>query len=260
MKNVYRATELIGNAYAKFIDGASPEVARWIIHKLQHTFGVAQDIMDIFYNEHSVYEMFTPEEHSLVKISGILHDLARFYQHKDGKVLSNRVFDHGQEAVKMLQDNPYLNDKKMLFAIAEHNKGKINYQNPLYTELTEDEKKKAVVLAKLVRDADKLENISSFIYYGIDLLWDAPKGGLSEGVKQDLLNKRMITPGNAKTAVDGLAYIGAWLNDIYFATTVNKLKNLDFINKCIAALPECGASNDDIKIIKQSLKYHIAKN
>ena len=31
MKNVYRATELIGNAYAKFIDGASPEVARWII-------------------------------------------------------------------------------------------------------------------------------------------------------------------------------------------------------------------------------------
>ena len=55
MENIYRATELISEAYGKFIGDASPEVRTWLVHKLKHTFGVAHDIMDIFQNEKAIY-------------------------------------------------------------------------------------------------------------------------------------------------------------------------------------------------------------
>lgn len=256
MENIYRATKLIGDAYAKFIADATPEVEVWLVHKLQHTFNVAQNIMDIFYGEKEIYKLFTPQERRLVKITGILHDLARFYQNIDGKHVSDKVFDHGVEAVKLLQDNPYLNDKKMLFAIYEHNKREINYDNPLYTSLPDDEKKKAELLAKLLRDADKLENIECFIYFDMVRLGTVPNGVLSEDIKTDLKNQSTVNYKSVKTNSDSAAITLGWSNDINFETTVKKLKELDFINKCINLMPNYGASEDDIKFLRENMCYH----
>lgn len=256
MENIYRATELVGEAYGKFIADASPEVRTWLVHKLKHTFGVAHDIMDIFQNEKAIYELFSPQERRMVEIAGILHDLGRFYQHKDGKNLSNKVFDHGAEAVKMLQDMPYFGDKRLLFAIYEHNRREINYKNPLYVALPDKEKQQAAIMAKLLRDADKLENIKCFAYYGIDRLGKAPDGVLSEPIKQDLLNKQTIDYSNIKTATDGLAMILSWNNDIYYATTVKRLKEIDFINLGIEAVSQHGSSNEDLELLRENIFYH----
>lgn len=257
MENLYRATKLIGDAYAKFIKDASPEVEAWLVHKLRHTFGVAHDIMDIFYGESKIYELFSPQERRLVEEAGILHDLGRFYQHKDGKHLSGKVFDHGAAAVKMLQDNPYFNDKRLLFAIYEHNRYKINYDNPMYLELSDADKTKADIMAKLVRDADKLENMRSFIYYDVVGIGSLGSGTLSESVRQDLINHDTISHASVKNDADSAAIMLSWINDINFKTTAKKLQEFDFIDKCIKQMPARGASQDDIKFLRDNLNYHI---
>ena len=193
MENIYRATELVGEAYGKFIGDASPEVRTWLVHKLKHTFGVAHDIMDIFQNEKTIYE---------------------------------------------------------------HNRREINYKNPLYVALPDKEKQQAAIMAKLLRDADKLENIKCFAYYGIDRLGKAPDGVLSEPIKQDLLNKQTVDYSNIKTATDGLAMILSWNNDIYYATTVKRLKEIDFINLGIEAVSQHGSSNEDLELLRENIFYH----
>lgn len=255
MKNIYKATKLVGDAYAKQIVGASPEVEIWLVHKLQHTFNVAEEIMDIFFGEKDVYSLFNEEERRMVKIAAVLHDLGRFYQHKDGHYISGKEFDHGWEAVKLIKDIAGVNDPKILFAIAEHNHKAIDYENPIYKAMTPEEQHKADIMAKLLRDADKIENINCFVYFGMERLGTIPDGGLSDGVKQDIVAKKTINYANVKTSSDSLAISLAWVNDIYYNTTVQKLKKLDFLNYGIEQIKERGASREDIAFLKEHLQY-----
>lgn len=257
MKKIYIATKMIGEAYAEFIKDASPEVEQWLTHKLRHTFGVAHEIMNIFYDEKNVYEMFAPDERELVEMTGILHDLARFYQHKNGKIIPSSEFDHGKAAVNLIKDNPQVSDQKMLFAIHEHNKFAIDYHNPLYCQLEETEKKKAEVLAKLLRDADKLENIRFFSYYGVERLAVMPQGNLSEAIKQNIKNHQTVDYKNVKTAADSLAVSLSWINDIYFVSTMECLRKLHFIENCLDLIGQRGASAEDIDFLHKNMTYEM---
>lgn len=256
MENIYKATKLIGDAYASQIVGANKNVETWLVHKLQHTFNVAEEIMSIFFGEKEIYNQFSAQECRMVKISAILHDLGRFYQHKDGHYISDKDFDHGWEAVKLIKDIKGVNDPKILFAIAEHNHKDIDYNNPIYKAMNPEEQRKADIMAKLLRDADKIENINCFVYFGMERLGTLPNGVLSEGVKDDIKAQRTINYGNVKNTADSLAISLAWVNDIYYDATVRKLKGLDFINLGVEQIKERGASNEDIAFLKEYLQYH----
>ncbi|MBQ9234995.1 MAG: HD domain-containing protein [Alphaproteobacteria bacterium] len=256
MENIYEASRLIGDAYASQIKDASPQVSVWLLHKLKHSFGVAHDIMDIFYAERDLFASFSPAERQLVEISAILHDLGRFYQHRNGQHLSNREYDHGIEAAKMLTGHPYFNQPALLFAIAEHNHFAIDYTNPYYTNLPPAQQKFASLMARLLRDADKLENMRYFAYHNIDRIGQLPQGVLSAGVKNCLRRRTNIISSEIRTASDGAVGKLAWINDICFASTLKRIKELDFIDSAILALKERGASDADIDFLKTHLNIN----
>ncbi len=256
MNKIYLATKLIGDAYASQIVNQNEDVSLWIIHKLKHTFGVVHDINSILFNEKELWNFLSPDERSIIEISAILHDLGRFYQHRDGRRLSNEEFDHGLEAVKILKNIPEFNNPIILFAIEEHNKFAIDYNNPYYQQLNEHDKKVAEIAAKLVRDADKLENIKDFTYHGLPerLFKFRSFEPLSENVKQAVKNKKTVLRSDMKTSSDRVVDFLAWIYDINYQFTKDTVKNLGFIEKGLEAAKFFGATDEDCELLKKYVR------
>ena len=251
MQQIYNATKIIADAYASQMINASDEVATWAIHKLKHSFGVAHDIMDILYHEKDIFNSFSLEQRKLTEIAAILHDLGRFYQHRDGHHISNSEYDHGVEAAKLLEKIPEFNNPILLFAIAEHNHFSINYQNPYYLQLSNDDKKLAELIAKLLRDADKLENIRRLIYHHNNQIGTRQQGKLSTKVKEDILSCKCVEHQNISTAIDLMAANISWINDIYFASTLRIIDELGFVPLCLQLAQEQKADDEDIDFLQK---------
>ena len=58
MNNIYKATQLIGDTYAKQMIGENEYIQSWHVHKLKHTFAVASNIMDLLFSEKEIFEKF----------------------------------------------------------------------------------------------------------------------------------------------------------------------------------------------------------
>ena len=209
--------------------------------------------MDIFFAEHDLFNSFTEKEREYVEVAAILHDLGRFYQHKDGRILENSKFHHGQEAVKILKNNPDFNNPIILFAIEEHNNIEINYNNPLFTNLSTHDKHIAEAVAKIVRDADKLENIKDFTYNGIKHFHDVVKGPISKDTYPYIINKQCLPRSVIKTTTDRILCGLCWVNDVYFEATRKQIHAIGYIEKGIAIMREFGATEDNCKFIHENL-------
>ncbi len=256
MNKIYLATKLIGDTYSKQIVNQNEEISLWLLHKLKHTFGVAHEIKNILFEEKNLWDFLSYDERELVEVSAILHDLGRFYQHRDGCHLLNDEFDHGLEAVKILKDMSDFNNPILLFAIGEHNKFAIGYENPYYQQLNEHDKKVADIVAKLLRDADKLENIRDVIYHGVPqrLYKFTSLEPFSENVKLAIKNKQSVLREDMKTSSDRVADYLAWIYDINYQTTKDIVKGLGFIEKGIEIAKLSGASDEDCELLKEYVR------
>lgn len=255
MNKIYLATKMIGDAYSAQVVNQNEGITAWLAHKLKHSFGVSLEIMNILYGEKEICDSLTKDEKELVELSGILHDLGRFYQHKDGRHLSNSEFDHGEYAVKLLKDNPNFNNPIILFAIQEHNQIAIRYDNPYYTELSDHDKKVADITAKLLRDADKLENIKQFIYEGHPkLTYEITHEPMSEYVKNCVINNFQISNKIIKNTVDRIVGLLSWVHDINYETTKIQVRNLHYIEAGINEAITYGATAEDCELLRKYLK------
>lgn len=258
--NIYAAVKLICETYEKQSKDVSEAVERWQLHKIKHTFQVCSEIMTIFYHEEKSYHEFSEEEKELVELAAILHDLGRFYQHNKTKILSHSEFEHGMAAVNLLKNNPLFNNPILLFAIGEHNHYQINYQNPYYLQLTDKDKKTADIIAKLLRDADKLDNIKQVIYSGAHYTGKvmAPEC-LSEELKSFLQQHQQINYINKNIKYEDYTaaekFIGhlSWINDIYFDYTKSVIRELKYVEVGLAKLKEFGVSEKDLDFLRKYL-------
>ena len=224
MNNIYKATQLIGDTYAKQMIGENEYIQSWHVHKLKHTFAVASNIMDLLFSEKEIFESFSASEIELA--------------------LSDEV-----------KNNPDFNNPILLFAIEEHNQFAINFENPYYKNLSDHDKKVAEIIAKLLRDADKLENIKHFIYYGIsELHFNTPNTPLSDKVKEAITSGKQInskfTNGKADKIVNSLS----WVYDIYFESTKEQIRNLKYIDFGIKEAKKYGATDEDCELLRKNLK------
>ena len=221
LDKIYEATKLICNAYssqyAKF--KTKEDCEKYFLHKLKHTFAVAHTIIDIMIREDSIQPYLTTEVKELIELSAILHDLARFYQcDENGNFIPNYIFHHGAKAVDILKANPLFNNPILLFAISSHDLISIDYNSEYYTSLSDKDKKIADIVAKILRDADKLENMENFILHGIPV-FHHPNGSLTDIVRQSIIKKEFIDNKNLKTISDHIAIVISWVNNIYFDAT-----------------------------------------
>ncbi len=257
LSKIYEASRLIGDSYAKqmqrFVD--VEERNRYLIHKLKHTFGVESVILDIMINEKTIQPYLTNEAKELITLSAILHDLGRFYQFdENGKYIPNDIFHHGQKSVDLIKDNPSFNDPKLLFAIQSHDKIAIDYSSPLYVNMNEEEKKIADIMAKLLRDADKFENMRHFVVNGRPIFSNMKIEPLSDKVKEFIKNKTLVDRKFLQTSADIVADFILWLNDINFDTTKEFIRNINYFELSMKEFIKYGASEEDVKLVREMVE------
>ena len=185
------------------------------------------------------------DEHlvDLAELIGLCHDLGRFYQYDKYNTFNDSVSeDHAALALKIFEECPYKKEILpkdlflMQFAIFNHNKKEI--------EEIADDAKDAITLAKVIRDADKLD-----IYRVLEpYLTGENANGAPNFVKADASNDispdfmeifvegRQADYNEIKTHGDRKLVRLLWIYDINYPWTMKKLKEAGYAEKIISSL------------------------
>lgn len=207
--------------------------------KVVHTYGVVKA------SEFLSKELNLDEENfNLAKLIAILHDIGRFEQTK----MSNEVydtadsvfFDHAEYGVKILFENNLIRnfveentyDNIIYKAILNHNK--LEIQNNL--------SKEELLHAKIIRDADKIDNFRVKLTESFKVLLGTSdtevifNEKISEKVYETFMSEKLIKVSDASTCLDRWATYIAFIFDMNFTASLKYLNDNDMVNKCFDRL------------------------
>lgn len=224
--NIEKAIEEFKN-YTENYKQYGPKVER----KIGHSLRVMEEAGNLAKSLN-----LTQEEIELAKIIGLLHDIGRFEQIKIHKTFADhKSIDHGDLGVEILKKDNYLRcfieetkyDRIILKAIINHNKFKIE------DGLTEEE----LFWAKIIRDADKLD----IFYEGAEMFWnteeerkEVSESDFSPEVIEMFEKGQIIDRKIVQTKADGIVSFIAFMNDINFEYSYNRIKEQNYINKILS--------------------------
>ena len=180
----------------------------------------------------------------LAEICGLLHDIGRFNQFKTYRTFVDRhSTDHADlglrtiDAQQCLHFLPRQEREWIRLAIANHNKAAIDPQ--LSGE--------ALLLARMIRDADKLDIWRVFIHFCqqhqdkrsntvVLGLPDSP--GISAAVKNDVLAGSLVHGDHIQNQNDFAVMRLSWVFDINFIPSLQEIHQRDYLSKQYSFLPK----------------------
>ena len=173
------------------------------------------------------------EEEQLASLIGLLHDIGRFEQlRRFGTFVDADSIDHAKFGCELLfgeglirrfiEDTAY--DRIIEAAISEHSAFAIR-------QGLED---RQLLHAKIIRDADKLDNFHVKLVESITTLFDVPEIGdeeISETVYQKALCCQPIRHQDAVTHMDQWVKYLAFLYDLNFSCSLKIVREHDYIRR-----------------------------
>ena len=222
------------NAFEVYVNQFGKENDK-IRRKISHTYGVVNVA------EYIANGLGLPKEDvDLAMIIALLHDIGRFEQAaKFDNFNDHQTMDHGEFGVELLFkqgkirefiDTDIYNEiiKKAIFF---HNKKDIG------EGLTERE----LLHAKLIRDADKIDNYNNKQFIVIEESFRIPEKemeaeAISDKVWEEFLGKTTITSSNRITNMDRWISHIAWIYDFNFDVSLKYIKENNIIDKIIDRL------------------------
>lgn len=205
------------------IDYAAEEMKKYIADynlsdynisiKFKHTFSVTAFAQDI-----SKRLGLDVENTYIAAVVAILHDIARFEQLRLFNCFEdNKTFDHGDYGVKLLFEDGLIEkfgiDEKyygcISYAIKNHNKYTIT---PPKTTSDQDFE----MHAKIIRDADKLDNFEAMTQGRFGVTGSYGGEGLSPEVKLAMDEGRSFQYKYIKTELDRACGRLSWFYDLHF--------------------------------------------
>lgn len=213
--------------FKKYTNSYDQEDGR-ISLKINHTYGV----VDV--SKYIATSLELDEEHiKLAMLIGLLHDIGRFDQAKQFNNFEDyKTLDHAELGVdilfkknlirKFIETDKY--DNIIYKAIINHNKYEID------KDLNEIE----TLYAKIIRDADKLDNFRVKQFQSLELLCnekeeDVGKTKITEKIFDDFMNYKTIISSERKTPMDNWVSYIAFLFDINFTPSFQYIKEKDYI-------------------------------
>lgn len=204
------------------------------------------------------------EEIELAELIGLLHDIGRFEQYnRENEYHNEMILDHANLGVEILVKDDYIkkyiDDKYyipiILKAIKNHNK----------LEIEDDLNEEELLYAKIIRDADKLDNFrvkeenkfeDSFPETK-DAAGKLSYSAMSDVVYNDFLAHKCIKLEDRKTLIDYWVCILAFIFDLYFKSSLKYIKDKNYIDILIDKIEykneETKARMEDIR--KCAKKY-----
>lgn len=210
--------------------------------KIVHTYGV------VACSEEIAKRMHLPaEDLELAKMIGLLHDIGRFEQLRRFQSFDDSIMSHAAYGVKVLfeegmierfvQERSY--DDIIRTAIAKHSDYKL--------EGIADER--TLLHAKIIRDADKLDNCRVKVEDSIETLLDATaeevgQQYISDKVYEACIDGRSVLSADRITKMDYWVSYMAYFHDLNFRESWDIVKEKNYVSKMVQRIPY---SNQDTR-------------
>ncbi|GAA0179798.1 HD domain-containing protein [Clostridium sediminicola] len=224
--------------------------------KLNHTIRVVENSKII-----SQFLKLTKEQSLTAEVTALFHDIGRFEQFKTYKTFNDKISeDHASLGISILNNYGILNtlDNKekniILFAVYHHNKFSIPKINNINKEM----------ICKITRDADKLDILKIVTdYYATRFTNSNPaiehnlveSNNYSSKIVEDIFKCQNSKLEYIETSNDCRLMKLTWIFDIYFPKTLLLIKERNFIQKTMEALPK----TDEMDSIQKHLLNYIDK-
>lgn len=220
--------------FEKYLDGYERENDK-VKLKIVHTYGVVAQSTEITERMH-----LTEEDVSLAKIIGLLHDIGRFEQLRRYDSFMPGTMDHASYGVQVLFGEGMIRrfvptdiwDDIIETAIAKHS----DYV------LEGIEKERILLHARVIRDADKLDNCRV-------KLVDAPETFMGAGtetiglsditpkIRKDALEGRSILSADRVTLMDYWVSYLAYFYDLNYRESLDIAEENDYVRRLVRRIP-----------------------
>ena len=186
---------------------------RWIALGLGRNLGLARDDL------------------RLLEIASLLHDVGRFPQfHRHRTLADTHSEDHAALGARILEEEGVLSDlpirirKVILRAVFLHNKAR----------LPRREDRAVLLLTRIIRDADKLDNLEEISrYYSRPRririhafeLGLQPNAEIAEQFYEDIRSGKIVSLKRLKTIGELKLLVAGWIHDINFPSSFRRIKN-----------------------------------
>lgn len=227
--------------FERYLDGYDREDER-IRLKIVHTYCVVDCSREI-----AVRMGLSQEDMELAMLIGLLHDIGRFEQVKRYQSFEPTTMDHAQEGVRILFEEGMIRqfletdqyDDIIRTAIARHSDFKLDG--------IEDER--TLLHARLIRDADKLDNCRVKLEDSVEVLLgktaeEAGREAISDTIFAAACEKSSIFSPDRRTAMDYWVSYIVYIYDINFRETLQIIKEKNYMPEIIHRIP---CSNPDTK-------------
>ncbi len=205
----------------------------------------------------------TREDRELAEVIALLHDIGRFEQVRRYDSFEPATMDHAHFGVELLfgPDNPLIRsfvasdrwDGIIREAIGRHSDYSVGF--------IEDER--VLLHARLIRDADKLDNCRVKLADDIRVLvaMDAEEVGtqpVTDIVFQACMDHRSVRSADRVTKMDYWVSYLAYFYDINFRETFQIIKENNFVNRIIDRIPYSNPdTRDKMERIRQMVNEYV---
>ena len=207
--------------------------------KIVHTYGVVKESADI-----AARMQLSEEDAALARLIALLHDIGRFEQLKRFDSFLPDTMDHAAYGVKILFDNDEGEDLIRRFvpesdfdniiriSIAKHSDFKLEGISDARTLLH----------AKIIRDADKLDNCRVKLEDRLETFMNASAeetgaSFVSPKVRDSILRHECILSSDRVTLMDYWISYLAYFYDINFRESLDIIEEQNYIPRIIARIP-----------------------
>lgn len=207
--------------------------------KIVHTYGVAECSGQI-----SQRMGLSKEDTELAWLIGLLHDIGRFEQLKRFDSFEPDTMDHASFGVQILFDQGMIRkfvkedrwDKIIRTSIARHSDFKL--------EGIEDER--TLMHARIIRDADKLDNCRVKLEDSVETILNASaeevgSTDISQEVMEQFLRRESILSSIRQTKMDYWVSYLAYFFDINYDATFEIIREQDYVDCLIDRIPYSNA-------------------
>lgn len=234
-------------------------IRKYNSHKVRHTIWV----LEVWRNIIIKYKENNEISDDLVnksEICFILHDVWRLYQNNTDRILSNEEFDHWDKSAEKTDENWY--SKSIVLAIKYHNKYSIDwiFEELDYVSMSNEEKEETLFLTKILRDADKLQNMIYSVFdlkhlQSLDVYWEhLEKSDISEINLKSLIENKLINRINIKTIWDYVLSSLCFVFDLNFNESLDILKFYWYFDKIYKILESSPwVKKESLEIVKENI-------
>lgn len=191
----------------------------------------------------------------IAKIAALLHDIGRFKQYQMYRTFNDRLsVNHATLGIEVLEQSDILNIANVSLEEQEMIKWAIRYHNcRRLPQVVQDE---YLLLAKMIRDADKLDIFSMLVTDDVtNKIPQVPETiqrmTYSSSVVADILQGNIVKPHDSKTAADLILFRLSWIYDIYFNYSFRYILQQQYIEKLRDMLPDTDERYRIYQVIQQ---------